>query len=448
MKTVRARYSIQDMAVDSTPTPPLRRPRLACWLCAVLAFGLLAPQAFPQQGGVEQLEETLRERTQARRAAADLRWKESGPAYLAKPGEESMAPLLELAPEVQEPVLRALRAELAREKPEDSKVDALIAVLEQCANPSGADRLAAMLDRLPAGPKLRAIALLGDKGGPRSIRELEARLEQDQGDLRVAALMSLLRKGQGARCADWLAQVDLSRLSSRHRQDVVELLAKRELPADFRLPENWLRMREPAELGAIFEFLATHPDENLEEFALDFTLDRNRPLQLRLASLKVVEHGMVELKWRDAKRRLGALLRAGESDPLEEHAAWALHRSGDKAGARYLLDGPEERVKRDRNDWRAHLELGKLQVELSEFRDGYRSFEDAIRLADISRGRFRAEEWLYAARAAAGAGKEKDAGEWLSRTRMSPSELAPYRKLPEFADLLDQEPFDRLFGNP
>ena len=58
------------------------------------------------------------------------------------------------------------------------------------------------------------------------------------------------------------------------------------------------------------------------------------------------------------------------------------------------------------------------------------------------------EDWLFAARAAAGSRKEREAAEWLARTRMSPSELRPYRNLPEFADLLDQDPFDRLFGQP
>ena len=145
---------------------------------------------------------------------------------------------------------------------------------------------------------------------------------------------------------------------------------------------------------------------------------------------------------------MGVLLRAKNGDPMAEATAWALHRLGDKAGARYLLDAPEEAVKRNKNDWRSHLELGQMQVRLSEFRDAFRSFETSIRLADVSRGRFSSADWLYAARAAAGARKEREAGEWLARTRMSPSELAPYRGLPEFADLLDQEPFNRLFGNP
>ena len=133
---------------------------------------------------------------------------------------------------------------------------------------------------------------------------------------------------------------------------------------------------------------------------------------------------------------------------MAEEAAWTLHRLDDKAGARFLLDAPEEQVKRNKNDWRAHLALGEMQVRLSEFRDGFRTYEDAIRLAEVSRGRLQASDWLYASRSAADSRKEKEAGEWLARTRMSPSELAPYRGLPEFADLLDQEPFDRLFGTP
>ena len=60
--------------------------------------------------------------------------------------------------------------------------------------------------------------------------------------------------------------------------------------------------------------------------------------------------------------------------------------------------------------------------------------------------RLDAEDWFYASRAAAGARRGREAGEWLQMTGWTPARLAPYRELPEFADYLDKEPFKRLFA--
>ena len=421
----------------------------ACWLCAVLAASLMLPQVVSAQSGkLDQLAQTLRERTEARRAAAALAWKEQQKSYLAGPSRQRREALAEFAPEIQGPVLASLRIELDAEKPDGGKVDALVALLGATVNSAGADRLATELDRLPGAARLRAIDVLGEKGGLRSVQALEASLSQRDSSLRDAALMALLKIGDAVECRDWLERVSVDQLSDDQRLEVLDLLTRRPLPAEFQLPSDWYGLQEPRDLEALFAFLDAHPDASVEDFVIDYIFDRNRPMKLRLAGLAVAEHGAEQLKWRDAKRRMGVLLRAKDGDPMAEATAWALHRLGDKAGARYLLDAPEEAVKRNKNDWRAHLELGEMQVRLSEFRDAYRSFEDSIRLADVSRGRFSAEDWLYAARAAAGARKEREAGEWLARTRMSPSELAPYRGLPEFADLLDKEPFNRLFRKP
>lgn len=423
--------------------------RTACWLCAVLAASLMLPKVVSAQSGkLDQLTKTLRERTEARRSAAALAWKDQQQAFLAGPSRERREALAAFAPEIQGPVLASLRAELATDSPDGGKVDALVSLLGATVNSAGADRLAGELNRLPGAARLRAIDVLGQKGGLRSVKALEASLTHRDASLRDSALMALLKIGGAVECRGWLERVPVDQLSGNQRLEVLNLLTRRALPAEFQLPTSWYELREPQEFERLFAFLDAHPDASVEDFVVDYIFDRNRPMKLRLAGLVVAEHGAQELRWRDAKRRMGVLLRAKNGDPMAEATAWALHRLGDKAGARYLLDAPEEAVKRNKNDWRSHLELGQMQVRLSEFRDAFRSFETSIRLADVSRGRFSSADWLYAARAAAGARKEREAGEWLARTRMSPSELAPYRGLPEFADLLDQEPFNRLFGNP
>jgi hypothetical protein len=423
--------------------------RTACWLCAVLAFGLLAPTAFSQEeAGLDRLTETLRKRTEARRSAAELAWTDGQEAYLAGPDQERREILASFAPEIQGPILASLRTELKAERVDAARVDALVSLLGVTANTAGADRLAQHLNQLPPAARLRAIGFLGRKGGLSSVRALEASLQARDADLRDASLLALLKVGKPEDCQAWLTQVEVTRLSTDKRIEVLGELQARALPAEFSLPATWFALREPQETEALFTYLQQHSDEAVEDFVLEFILDRNRPLKLRLQGLAVAEHGVRELRWRDAKRKLGVLLRAKDGDPMAEEAAWALHRLKDKAGARFLLDAPERQVKRNKNDWRAHLALGEMQVRLSEFRDGFRTYEDAIRLADISRGRLQATDWLFASRSAAGARKEREAGEWLARTRMSPSELAPYRELPEYADLLDKEPFDRLFGTP
>lgn len=431
------------------PLTSRRLQRTACWLCAVLAFGLLAPTAFSQEvAGLDRLTETLRKRTEARRSAAELAWNDGKAAYLAGPNEERREALAAFAPEIQGPVLSSLRAELAAERVDAAQVDALVSLLGVTANTAGADRLAQHLNQLPPAARLRAIGFLGRKGGLRSVRALEASLNARDAELRDASLLALLKVGKPEDCKAWLTQVDVARIGTDKRIEVLRELQERPLPAEFSLPTTWYELREPRETEALFAYLQEHPDEAVEDFVVEFILDRNRPLKLRLQGLAVAEQGARDLKWRDAKRKLGALVRAKDGDPMAEEAAWTLHRLDDKAGARYLLDAPEEQVKRNKSDWRAYLALGEMQVRLSEFRDGFRTYEDAIRLADVSRGRLQASDWLYASRAAAGARKEREAGEWLARTRMSPSELAPYRELPEYADLLDKEPFDRLFGTP
>ncbi|MCH2101598.1 MAG: HEAT repeat domain-containing protein [Planctomycetes bacterium] len=410
---------------------------------------MLPQVASAQSGKLDQLTKNLRERTEARRAAASLAWKEQQASYLAGPNKERRENLAAFAPEIQGPILTTLRTDLAGEPIDPGRIDALVSLLDATVNSAGADRLAAELNRLPGAARLRAIDVLGQKGGPRSVRALEASLSNRDESLRDAALMALLRIGSAAQCRGWLERVDpIDQLSESQRLEILDLLTRRDLPAEFRLPTDWYELRETREYEALFAFLDKHPDETVEDFVIDYTFDRNRPMKLRLAGLAVAKHGAESFKWRDAKRRMGVLLRAKNGDPMANATAWTLHLLDDKAGARYLLNDPEEAVKRNKNDWRAHLELGEMQVRLSEFRDAFRSFENSIRLADISRGRLSSEDWLYAARAAAGARKEREAGEWLARTRMSPSELAPYRNLPEFSDLLDQEPFNRLFGSP
>ncbi len=415
-------------------------------LCSVLV--LSAAQAPPQASGLDAIAQDLAARTAARRAAAVGAWEKDGAALLESPDGVLNQVLMDHAPEIQDPILLGLELELSAKSRSTARIQQHLDALKLVVDSSGADRLAMMFANLPSGMESELYGTVCKNGGATSLRVLESRLRSVDVSQRSASLMALLNFGPQELCQGWVGRTPFAALDRSVRIDVLNALAGRELPAEFALPDVWLKMGHAREHDALFAFLVAHPDEEAEDAVLDQVLESGNLLQLRTTGLAILEHGVAEFKWRDCKRKLGAILRDKDGDPLATQTAWALHRMGEKSGKKFLLAGPEAEVRRNRANWRNHLELGELQVELGEFREAYKSYKDGIAIAEARRGRLRASDWLYASRAAAGARKTKEAGNWLARTRMSASELAPYRDLPEFEPLLDKQPFKRLFGMP
>ena len=413
-------------------------------LCSVLV--LATAQASPQASGLDAIAKDLAARTAERRAAAVSAWNKDGAALLEAPTGGRKQVLMSHAPEIQDPILEALRAELTAKPPSATRVRQHLEVLKLVINASGADRMAQMLNQLPSGMEQDLYTVLCQRGGPTSIRSLESRLSGNDNGIRSAAMLALLRHGPMELCQKWVELAPVDGLAQDDRINVLNALAERSLSDDFTMPEAWLELEDAREDDALFAFLLAHPMKGAEDKVLEEVLDSGNLVQLRTSGLAILEHGVANLKWRDCKRKLGVILRDKDGDPLATKTAWTLHRMGEKSGKKFLLAGPEAEVRRARANWRNHLELGELQVELGEYRDAFKSFKDGIGIAEARRGHLRASDWLYASRAAAGARKTKEAGNWLARTRMSASELAPYRNLPEFADYLDKQTFKRLFG--
>jgi HEAT repeat protein len=419
-------------------------------ISACLVFLCSNPGMPAQQsrGGLDSLATTLRARTAERRLSANQAWQAQQLEYFKAPDGPRLKSLAGFAPEIQNPLLSALNQELAAATPRPDHLRALVSLLAQSMNSSGADRLAQKLDALGVDIRLIAIPALAKRGGPSSVQALKERLSSSVQAERSSALLALLTHGPAEMSARWMATVAPKSLQSKDRIRALEALSSRTLPGDFALPALWYALDDSREQLAVVSFLQTHPDRQAEDFVLALVLDSNQKPEVRKAGLVVLEYGSQELKWRDTKRKLGAILRDKDGDPLAEEAAWVLHHLGEKVGTRYLLAGPTNEVKSNKSSWRAYLDLGEMQVRLGEFRDAYKNYSTAMRVAEARRGRLGSRDWLYASRAAAGARKIKDAGDWLARTSMSQAELAPYRNLPEFAPYLEKQPFKRLFGNP
>lgn len=417
-------------------------------LAAALAFALVcrAPQASGAGagGGLESLLQALTERTAARREAAREGWKQNGPQYLAEPNERSLQALLPFAPEIQEPVLEALERD-------PSAVDgslALVQLLAVTMNAAGAQRLEVLLPRLPDACRPAALEAVAARGDARTLAGVVAMLEGGAGVQREAALAALLAYGPLEQVPAWLAQPGLLDLSGNAWSAALARLAARPLPDGLRLPAALYERRDTVLAQPLLQILQQAPDPAAEPFLLRVLEQTGQERDTRLLALQLLESGTVAFHWHEGEKRLEQWLEQKPPDPLVDEFAWCLHRLGNKNGTKYLLAVPLAAVKSNPRNWRNRFALGRTYVDLGDFAEAYTQFAEGVDLVEGTPNfeRVSAQEWVYAARAAAGARRLRDAGTWLEDSGLSSSELKPYQELPEFAALLDRQPFKRLFG--
>lgn len=427
---------------------------------ALLLSPVLTPPALParvastllpqQEAGFESLQAELANRTAARRQAAREAWGEHGPAYMKQPSKGTMAPLIEVAPEIQDPLLDALHQRLDTKPIPVNEVQSLLFLLQQVVDSGGASRLLDALDKLPAGNRPDVLRNAVARGNQRTIAAARIYLSDQNPDLREAALESLLLYDRKENLQELADRIDLKQVNPELFALTLEELTGRELPEGFHFPTSiWVAEQELIR-GALATFLQTHPQDDSETFLITLALDESQSLPQRQRALDAYVVGGNQFRWKSGVRDLERYLKDGNRDKASVAVAWALHHLGERRGRRFLLAGPEEKAKRNPDDWQVQLELGRMQVDVAEFADAYRTFKrtfDSIDNTPIAR-RLQPLDYLYASRAAAGSGHRREAGDWLSATNLSRQELAPYRDLPEYADYLKREPFSRLFPAP
>ncbi len=416
---------------------------------AILLLPSAAPLLQQADSGFEMLKLALDQRTAQRRQAAQRAWAELGPAYLAQPSRGTLAPLLDYAPEIQQPVLAALADALSKPS-EPSPIPSLLQLLESSLNPTGAAQLLAQVPQLPNLQQLPALRMAIAHGGPRSWSQAKTYLSQLPSALGQTALESLLLAVPPAATLELLPYIRFERLDLGVFGATLDALSERDLPPNFQLPATAYEQSDPEFLSGLVVYLSTHPQADAENFLLDRILDRNKlglSSEARQEALTAYEVGAATYRWRLGLRQLTRALKELPRSPLSLNIAWSLHRLGEKAGKNYLLARPEAEAKRNPDDWRAQFALAKLQVDVGEFGSAYRNYRKTLESLEGTPVIKRVEsmDYFYAARAAAGAKHSKEAGQWLLAARLRPDVLAKYRDLPEFQPYLKKAPFNRLF---
>jgi len=417
----------------------------------LLAF---CPAAAPPQqpaGGFERLVQTLEKQTLERRTAAMGAWTSLGPAYLEQPSLGTMSPLLTYAPYIQDPALDALYANLHSETNNPVLSGDLLQLLGSVMNRGGAARLLPLIPQLPPDQRALAVRFAVEKGG-RNTRNLATRfLLGGSADVRQSALESLLLHGDAKLVPALLDGADLTQLDLNSFGAVLEILGTRlDLPPEVRIPAAVYQQSNSDLLDGAIAFMAQYPQPDAEDFlTARALLPRNSGLSIesRKLALSAYQSGSEAFRWRNGSRAMTRFLKDERPGEATYAVAWTLHRLGDKSGRKHLLAGPEERAKQNPDDWRAQLALGRMQVDVSEFTSAYRTIKDTFDSIEGTQAASRlvAEDFFYAARAAAGSRHSREAGVWLTATRYTPEELAPYSDLPEFEPFLKKPPFNHLF---
>ena len=418
---------------------------VALLLCAPLA----CPSPQQPSAGFEKLTASLEQRTAARRAAAEKAWTDHGAAYLAQPARATMDPLLDFSPEIQEPLLRALEQSIRGELTAPDAQVSILQLLARCLNSGGSARLIEILPQLPPTQQASTLRTAIEHGGPRTLSHARTYLDHSTLALRQAALEGLLLQLEPSQLPALVSRFDYAHMDLELFGATLDSLAERDLPAEFQLPAYTFEQTHRSFIAGVVNFLAQHPQENAEDYLLNRVLDRKSEglsTEAKMESLQAYEAGAHSFRWNTGVRALTRDLKDMARSPFSLEIAWTLHRLGEKAGRSYLLKLPEDIARRNPDDWRAQFTLAQLQVEVSEFQSAYRLYKktfDSLEGTPVAR---RVEKWdyFYAARAAAGAKRSKESGQWLVASRLRPEELAPYRDLPEFGPYLKKDPFKRL----
>lgn len=409
---------------------------------------LLSWSVLPQNGGgsLEAWMKDLEQRTAARRAHAAEVWSAEGPAWLA--GEAHRLPaLLEAAPEIQGPVLTTLEKAVAEAKAA-AAYPALLSLLGKVMNPAGAERLFAQLGDLPVEFRPAAARAAIARGGPALWNEARALASGPPGPLRQAAAQALLLQVPPDETRAWAAVLTTTEGELAGLLETLAGLRARELPAGFVLPATLYASADAGLQRELARFLAVHPADDAQSFLAERALDPARPREERALFLTAFETGAKAFRWRDGERRMEEFLDHAPRSEASEDVAWMLWRLGSRSAKLFLLAEVEREARENPESYRAQLELARRQVDVGEHSDAFKNYKKTFEALEGTTWErmIAGDDYVWAARAAAGTRRSKEAGQWLEESGLNPVELALYKDQPEFASFLDKQPFKRLFG--
>ena len=403
------------------------------------------------QNNLEELRKILVDKSAARIEAANTAWAKDGAQFLESGDRNLMALFESLQPEIQTPLFSSLDSMLS-DPAKLGQASRVLQLLNNVLDHSSAARLLLLLDRLPAGEKSKTIYTIIKHGSSATQLETERYINTTDARLLQSIVEASLLYADVSNILAMSKKIDYEKFQAEELGAIFGILAEREFngelfidPAAFEISSKEFRV-------GLLTLLAAYPQPDTAAYLITESIeDGLEPKSLEVNQLAVLafEAGAKVFKWSRYQNKYQRFLKAEPMHRLAKDIAYSLHRLGDRKGTKHLLDKPEQEYRDNNGDWPYAVKLGTMQVKLDLHSDAYRIFHSAytqgIKNEQVRR-RMKRDDFVWAARAAAGAKRPSVAFDWLNSSGLSIIELKEVGKYSEFEPYLDRDSFIALFS--
>jgi hypothetical protein len=417
---------------------------------ATLLFTPLCSTLFAQND-LEGLRAILVEKSAARIEAANTAWAKDGAQFLES-GDRNLIAMFELLrPEIQTPLFTSLDAMLA-DSASMSQVPRVLQLLNGVLDHSSSARLLSLLDKLPASERAKTIYMIIKYGASATQLEAERYLSTADTRLQQSIVESSLLYADRSNVFSMSENIDYEKFDVNELGAIFGILAEREFNGKlFIAPEAFDVSSKEFRVG-LLTLLAAHPQPGTAAYLISESIEDGlapKSIEVNQLAILAFEAGAKVFKWSRHQNKYQRFLKANPSHRLASNVAYSLHRLGDRKGTKHLLDKPEQEYRDNNGEWSYAVNLGRMQVTLGLHSEAYRVFHSAytqgIKNEQVRRRMMR-QDFVWAARAAAGAKRPTVAFDWLNSSGLSINELKDVGKYSEFKPYLDRDNFIALFS--
>lgn len=419
------------------------------FVSALLLF--LPPMLCAQDSSLEQLRAVLAERSAAGVAAAESAWEKHGSDFLKTGDRNLMAQLEGFKPEIQSPLFTELSRRL-KSRQNLHEVPRIMQLLKAVLDQSSSARLLTLVPQLPETDIPQAVYSIIKHGAPSTQLHAQSMLASAKPRLLQSIVEATVLYANESFIPKMFQLIDYETFNLSELGAIFGILAERDFNQDFSFPESVYLISNTEFRIGLLELLAAYPNSLAAIYLIKESIeDALEPTsrEIKIAALLAFEAGAKQFKWSRHQNKLQRFLKAEPQHRLATDIAHTLHRLGDKKGTNHLLSRPERDHRDNDGSWPYAVKLGTLQVELGLHSDAYKvfhgSYTKGIKNEQVRR-RMKRQDFIWAARAAAGAKRPSVAYDWLSQSGLSMEELHDVADFPEFAPYLEREQFILLFS--
>ncbi|MFT7517613.1 MAG: hypothetical protein ACI84O_001408 [Myxococcota bacterium] len=420
-------------------------------LTFITALLLLLCSTLSAQDGIEELRKVLSQRSAANTDAAIAAWQLHGDKFLETGDRDLMSQLQTFKPEIQTPVFAALKSRIG-DTTKLSETSRILQLLNTVLDHSSAARLLTMLDQLPASEISKSMYAIIKYGSPATQLNAQKHIAQADEPLLQSIIESSLLYADESYIPKLSKLIDYSKFDLEELGAIFEILAEREFSSELYLDPKVFEITDKDFRIGLLILLAAYPQaETANYFIAESIGDGLEPQDTEIHALAIsaFEAGAKQFKWSRYQNQYQRFLKATPDHRLAVDIAWCLHRLEDNKGTNFLLAEPEREYRENNGSWPYAVQLGTMQVKLGLHSDAYKVFHRAhtqgVKNQQVRR-LMKRQDFVWAARAAAGAKRPSDALDWLNDSGLSLPELHEVGKFDEFAPYLDNDKFIALFG--